>query len=100
MPIWLLGLVKYLPGIGALIDKFVGGDAEAEKIRAQVELVEAEAFKRGRIAPRYMKGYVMIGAFALVVALILASAFFPEASSVADAVVDSVARAGKALVGF
>lgn len=77
MPVWLLGLLKHLPGVGALIDKFLGGNAEAEKIRAQVELEEAKAFTRGRIAPRYWKQYAGVFVFLLFACLVMVAVFFP-----------------------
>lgn len=97
---WIFGLIKGIPGIGAIIERFTAGNAEAEKIRAQTELVEAEAFKEGRVAPRYMKQYVFIGAFTIVLILIVVSAFFPEVSEVTDSIVDRVAKASKTLMVF
>ena len=59
----LLGVV---PAIGEWVAKKLGAkfedDSKAKEIQAQVELTEAEAFKRsGRIAPRYAKQYALIG---------------------------------------
>lgn len=79
MPVWLLGLIKYLPGIETIIDKFSSHNGEAEKIRAQVELVEAEAFKIGRIAPRYWRQFVGVFVFLLFACLVMVAVFFPGA---------------------
>lgn len=81
MPAWILKLIGFIPGIGVL-EKLMGGNAEAEKIRAQVELVEAEAFKAGRISPRYWIRYAYVLVFVLVVLVTLTAVFFPEMSAV------------------
>lgn len=78
MPVWLLGLLKHLPGVGTLIDKFTTGNAEAEKIRAQVELEEARAFSKGRIAPRYWKQYAGVLIFLIFALLLVMAVFFPD----------------------
>lgn len=63
----ILGKVLgFVPAIGKwFADKVgmhLGDDSKAREIQAQVELTEAEAFKRsGRIAPRYAKQYALIG---------------------------------------
>lgn len=76
---WLLGLLKHLPDIGTLIEKFTTGSAEAAKIRAQVELEEARAFSKGRIAPRYWKQYAGVLIFLLFAFLLIVAVFFPGA---------------------
>lgn len=75
---WITKLTKLLPFLGPLIDKLTGGDRAAE-IKAQKELLEAQAFHAGRISPKYLIQYVLVGLFALTgFMLILGHFFWPE----------------------
>lgn len=50
-------LTKLLPFLAPLLDK-LWPSTRADELRAEAELEEARAFSRGRIAPRYIAGYV------------------------------------------
>ena len=52
-------LTKLLPFLAPLLDK-LWPSTRADELRAEVELEEARAFSRGRIAPRYLLKYVAV----------------------------------------
>ena len=81
MPAWILAVLKYLPGLGGILEKIGQGSAKAEELRAEAELEEAKALKKGIYAPRYIKGYVLCALTALVALLMFLMAFFPESIS-------------------
>ena len=68
----LIGFIPFIgPIVAQLLTSWSTRNAEAEKARAETEKIEAEAFKEGRISPRYWLGYVRVGVYALFVLLIL-----------------------------
>ena len=73
---WLTKILTYIPGIGSIIEKVTGASAEAEKIRAQVE--EARAFKSGKVAPRYVRGYILNGILAGGAIVLVLSLVWPD----------------------
>lgn len=78
MPAWILAILKYLPGLGGILDSIGKGSAKAEELRAEAELEEAKALKKGIYAPRYIKGYVLCVLTALIALLMFLMAFFPD----------------------
>ena len=78
MPAWLLTLLKYVPGLTGILDKMTGGgSSRAEELRAEAELEEARAFRRGRYAPKYVLKYVCIAIFGLCALLIIVGMVHP-----------------------
>lgn len=77
MPAFLLGLLKYIPFVGKLFDGMAGESARAAELKAEKELVEAKAFARGRIGPKYLMKYAAVILFCLFALGMLAHAFFP-----------------------
>ncbi len=70
----LSALTKLGTALFGIVSKIFGngGGTKADELHAQTELVEAEAFKSGHVAPRYVFQYVMCGVaglFALVIAV-------------------------------
>lgn len=80
MPTWLLKILKWLPGLGGILDKLNGNAARIEEIRAETEQADIRGFHRtGRISAahawKYAKGIIAVAlAFAFCVML-----FFPGA---------------------
>lgn len=96
-------LIGFIPFIGPLVAQLLTSwstrNAEAEKAKAETEKVEAEAFRDGRISPRYLLGYVRVSVYALFVLLIVCAVFFPEAIGISDEAFDSIIKAGKLVEG-
>ena len=96
-------LIGFIPFIGPLVAQLLTSwstrNAEAEKAKAETEKVEAEAFKEGRISPRYLLGYVRVCVYALFVLLIVCAVFFPEVVGISDEAFDSIIKAGKLVEG-
>ena len=99
MPTWILAALKYIPGIGTILDKMTGASAKADEIRAQVELEEAKAFRSGRYAPKYVLKYTLIGIFALFCFCIMFGMFFPGVVDL-DHPIDSIGRLGNAILSL
>lgn len=72
--------------LAPLIDKIFGRNTErALELKAQKELEELQAFKAGRITPRFLLFYILVGIFAIFAILLIASLFFPQWLNVPDA---------------
>ena len=69
-------LTKLLPFLAPLLDK-LWPSTRADELRAEVELEEARAFSRGRIAPRYLLKYVSVILLSLFGLLVLVDAIVP-----------------------
>ena len=81
MTAWLLTLLKYVPGIGAILDKLGHASSKADEIRAQVELDDIKGFHRtGRVSAAHLWKYVMVALAFLLTVMFGVSAFFPEAA--------------------
>jgi hypothetical protein len=95
--------VGFIPILGPLAAQLLTSwstrNAEAERAKAETERIEAEAFKRGRISPRYLLGYVKVGIYILAAILIVVALFSPESANVADDVINSLSKAGKLVEG-
>lgn len=76
----MITIVKtVLSFLAPLIDKIFGRNTErALELKAQKELEELQAFKAGRITPRFMLFYALVGIFAVFALLIIVSLFFPS----------------------
>ncbi len=70
-------LTKVLPFLAPLLDKF-WPSTRADELRAEAELEEARAFSRGRIAPRYIAGYVASLLFLLFGIAVLIDSAYPD----------------------
>lgn len=79
MPAFLLGLLKYIPLVGGLFEKWTENKSRTAELRAEKELVEAKAFAKGRIGPKYLLKYVLVCIFTLFALGFLGHAFFPSA---------------------
>lgn len=81
---WLPKLLQFVPFIGGLLEKLTESRGRAAELRAEAELEEARAFRKGRISPRYGMRYVLIGVFLLFAATVFLAVFFPSAVPEAD----------------
>lgn len=70
-------LTKLLPFLAPLLDK-LWPSTRADELRAEAELEEARAFSRGRIAPRYIAGYVASLLFLLFGIAVLIDSAYPD----------------------
>lgn len=71
--------------LAPLIDKIFGKNTErALELQAQKELEELQAFKAGRITPRFMLFYALVGLFVVFAILIIISLFFPQTINAPD----------------
>lgn len=70
-------LTKLLPFLAPLLDK-LWPSTRADELRAEAELEEARAFSRGRIAPRYIAGYVASLLFLLFGIATLIDSAYPD----------------------
>ncbi|MDM8330481.1 hypothetical protein QUW42_09330 [Desulfovibrio piger] len=70
-------LTKILPFLAPLLDK-LWPSTRADELRAEAELEEARAFSRGRIAPRYIAGYVASLLFLLFGIAVLIDSAYPD----------------------
>ena len=92
----LAWLTKLLPFLGKLFEGKLAIDNEAARIKAQVELEEAKAFKRGQYAPRYVLKYCLIGIFCIFCMLLMIGMFFPYAVDL-NHPVETIGRLAKVL---
>lgn len=78
---WLAAIVKYLPGIGTILDKVTGASDEAERIKAEIEKEDIEGFyKTGRVSANHLWKYTKVG-IAILLAIVFCSAiFYPPAT--------------------
>lgn len=77
MPAFLLGLLKYVPFVGKWLGDMSKEASRAAELKAEKEVVEAKAFARGRISPKYLMKYAAVIIFCLFSLGMLAHAFFP-----------------------
>lgn len=80
MPAWILKILQYIPGIGALIDKFTGNSARVEEIKAETEHDDIKGFhKTGRISAAHMWKYAKVFIAVIVACAFCLTPFFPGA---------------------
>jgi hypothetical protein len=70
------GATKFLPFLTPLLDRFTD-TAKIAEMRAEKELIEARAFARGRISPKYLMGYAVAFVFIIYGVVILLATFAP-----------------------
>lgn len=86
--------IKWLPGIGTWVANKLGGSVgdsqRAQELRAEAQLEEAKALRKGKYAPRYVRNYaiILMGVFLFV--LVLADMLMPEFSIDWNAPVDAL----------
>ncbi len=95
---WVAKIIKYLPGIGAIVEKVTGESARAEEIRAEAELSDIKGFHRtGRVSAAHLWRYAKVILALLIACTLCVSIFFPGAASNLDTVLDSFVDAVKNL---
>lgn len=75
---WIPKLLSFVPLLGGLFEKWTENKSRAAELRAEKELVEAKAFAKGCIGPKYLMKYVLVCIFALCALGVLGHAFFPS----------------------
>lgn len=95
--------VSFVPFLGPLIAQLFSSwstrNVEAEKAEAETRKIEAEAFKAGRVSPRYLLGYAKV-LFYVLAAILIVVALFTGNPSVTDDVIDQMHKAGKLVEGM
>lgn len=81
---WIPKLLSFVPLFGGLFEKWTEHQSRAAELRAEKELVEAKAFAKGRIAPKYLTQYALVGVFVLLAVAAFVAVFFPSALPDAD----------------
>ena len=94
----ILGVItKVLPFLGPLLERILPGDsAKAAELRAQRELIEARAFAKGRISPKYLIYYAIAFFFIAYGVVVLIAVFVPGLVTGAD----DVLRHLKTMIGL
>lgn len=94
MPTWLLKILKWIPGLGAILDKVGGNAARIAEIRAETEQADIRGFHRtGRISAAHAWKYAKV-AIALALAFgFCAMLFFPNAAQNAVTLLDGFVQA-------
>lgn len=83
MPAWILAALKWVPGIGKVLDKVGAENSRVQEIKAQAELEEVRAFRqKGRVGPTLLMRYVTVCIFAVTALCIVVAAFVPGAISI------------------
>lgn len=81
---WIPKLLSFVPLFGGLFEKWTEQKGRAAEIRAEKELVEAKAFAKGRIVPKYWMMYGLVVVFLLFATATFVAVFFPSAMPDAD----------------
>ena len=95
---WITNILKYVPGVGAILEKITGESAKAEELRAQAELDDIKGFHRtGRVSASHLWKYAKV-VLAIMIALTLCmSIFFPGAADNLGTMLSSFVDAVKQL---
>lgn len=94
MPAWIMKFLKYVPGLGALIDRITGNSARAEEIRAQTEQDDIRGFHRtGRISAPHLWKYAKVLIAVMLAMAFCAFPFFPQAGDNAVSLLDAFVTA-------
>lgn len=80
-------LAKFLPFVRPLLEKIFPDKSRAAELQAEKELIEARAFRRGRISPKYLLGYVLVVLFGLFGLVLLLHVIFPTVFTVSPSIV-------------
>lgn len=89
MPTWILKIIKYIPGIGLLIDKLTGTSARVEEIKAETEQADIRGFHRtGRISAAHAWKYAKVLIAVAVALTFCAIPFFPGAGENTVSILD------------
>jgi hypothetical protein len=83
------GLVKFIPFLGPVLNRFFDTEKAAE-LRAQKELIEARAFAKGRISPKYFFLYALAAIMIVYSAVILIAVFFPGVITGSEHIFESI----------
>lgn len=81
---WIPKLLSFVPLLGGLFEKWTEQKGRTAEIRAEKELVEAKAFSKGRIVPKYLVQYAQVVLFVLFSIAIFVTVFFPSLLPDAD----------------
>jgi hypothetical protein len=82
MPTLVTMLIGALSSLaGKILPSVLTGSARAEELKAEKDLVEAKAFAKGRISPKYLYGFLAVAVFAACAILGIVAAIFPGAVS-------------------
>lgn len=81
---WIPKLLSFVPLFGGLFEKWTENQSRAAEIRAEKELVEAKAFAKGRIAPKYLMLYGLVFVFVVFATATFVAVFFPSVLPDAD----------------
>ena len=96
-------VIGFVPVLGPLIAQLLSSwstrNVEAEKAEAEAKKIEAEAFKAGRVSPRYLFGYAKVFLYVMF-AILIVVALFTGDPSVTDDVVEQMHKAGKIVEGM
>lgn len=91
---WIVKLVKYIPGISAIIEKLGADSGKAAEIRAQTEQEDIRGFySTGRISAMHLWRYVKVLIAFLLALTFIAMFFLPDAGNDAVALLDKFVAA-------
>lgn len=91
-------LLSFLPFLGGLFEKWTENKSRAAELRAEKDLVEAKAFKAGRISPQYLLRYVVVILFMVFGVVIIVQVFVSgDVSAPLEALKHLMTEGGKIL---
>ena len=91
---WLARLLKWLPGVGRVLEKLAAGGDRVREIRAQTEHDDIEGFHRtGRVSAAHAWKYAKVAIAALLAVAFIAMLFFPHAAENAVVLLEGFAGA-------
>ena len=79
MPAFLVAIFGAIPSLlGKILPSVLTGSARAEELKAEKELIEAKAFAKGRISPKYCFQFLGCVIAAILAFVFVLSLFFPN----------------------